>query len=318
MIREINIKELKLNLGEKVKGYIKILDTETRVPVTIINGKKPGKTMVITSGIHGCEYDGIKAAMEISQEINAEDVSGKIIIFHPINISAFENRSERIVPEDGKNLLRVFPGNKNGTLSEKIAYVLSNDFLKEADFYLDIHGGDVHESVIPHIYYPGKAKESIIKESIKLAKAFDLKYFIKSNTTNGTYTSAAINFDVPSILVERGGLGICNEESVKAYKKDILNVLIELDILKGEKAEKEFLPEEITEARYIDSEYAGCWSYYVKAGDKIKKGQKLGEIRDYFGELIDTYYAEFDGVVLYNTVAFYVAKDSSLIAYGKI
>ncbi|MCR4944711.1 MAG: succinylglutamate desuccinylase/aspartoacylase family protein [Clostridium sp.] len=318
MIKELDAYELKISIEEKVRGYLKIIDTGLKVPVTIINGKKPGKTIVITSGVHGCEYEGIKAAMELSEEINPREVSGKIIIFHPINISAFESRSAGIVPEDKKNLLRVFPGNKNGTVSEKIAYVLSNEFLKEADYYLDIHGGDVYEDLIPHIYYPGKAKESIIKESIELAKAFDVKYYIKSNTTNGTYTSAAINYDVPSILIERGCLGVCGEEDVKAYKKDILNALIELNILSGEKTIKDFSPQEITDARYIDSKNSGCWIRYVKAGDNIKKGQKLGEIKDYFGQLIDTCYAEFDGVVLYNTAAFYVDKGSSLVAYGKI
>ena len=56
----------------------------------------------------------------------------------------------------------------------------------------------------------------------------------------------------------------------------------------------------------------------VKAGQIIKEGEKLGEVTDYFGNIIDTYYAKFDGIVLYNTVAYSVTKDSSLIAYGKI
>ena len=58
------------------------------------------------------------------------------------------------------------------------------------------------------------------------------------------------------------------------------------------------------------------WTAYNK-GKTIKKGEKLGEISDYFGNIIDTYYAEFDSTVLYNTVAYSVSKGSSLVAYGR-
>ena len=288
------------------------------MPVTIINGEKEGKTMLITAGVHGCEYPCIKTAIELAREIDPKKVVGQIIIVHPVNIQGFVGRNAAIVPEDNKNILRVFPGDKNGTISEKIAYVISNELQAKADFYLDIHGGDVHEDLLPHIYYPGAADEKIVQASIEMARCFNVPYYVKSNTTNGTYTSAAIRKSIPSLLIERGGCGLCKEDDVKAYKNDIMNVLSYLNILEHEIIEKEFEAKEINEAIYLDALNDGCWTCLVKAGEEIVKGQKLGEVTDYFGNIIDTYYAEFDSVVLYNTVAFSVTKSSSLIAYGKI
>ena len=318
MKNELMIQELKAKTGEKKQGFIKILDTETKMPVTIINGEKEGKTMLITAGVHGCEYPCIKTAIELAREINPKKVAGQIIIVHPVNIQGFVGRNVAIVPEDNKNILRVFPGDKNGTISEKIAYVISNELQAKADFYLDIHGGDVHEDLLPHIYYPGAAEENVVEASIEMARCFNVPYYVKSNTTNGTYTSAGIRKSIPSLLIERGGCGLCKEEDVKAYKNDIMNVLSYLNILEHEIIEKEFEAKEINEAIYLDALNDGCWTCLVKAGEEIVKGQKLGEVTDYFGNIIDTYYAEFDAVVLYNTVAFSVTKSSSLIAYGKI
>lgn len=317
-MKELVIQDLKAKVGEKIQGFINILDTETKMPITIINGEKEGKTMLITAGVHGCEYPCIKTAIELAKEIDPKKVSGQIIIVHPVNIQGFEGRVAAIVPEDNKNILRMFPGNKNGTISEKIAYVISNELQELSDFYLDIHGGDLHEDLLPHIYYPGAAEKNIIEASIEMAKSFNVPYYVKSNTTNGSYTSAAIRRGIPSLLIERGGCGLCKEEDVLEYKNDILNVLSNLDILECKITENKILPKEIKEAVYLDSPRNGCWTCFVKAGDKINKGQKLGEISDYFGNIIDTFYAEFDSVVLYNTVAFSVIKDNSLIAYGKI
>lgn len=302
--------------GEKKQGFVKILDTKYNMPITIINGIHEGKTILITAGVHGGEYPCIKTAMDLAKEIDPNEVSGQIILVHPVNVAGFIGRNTAVMPVDNKNILRVFPGDQNGTISDKIAYFITHELQDQSDFYLDLHGGDINEDLLPHIYYPGVGEEWVVKTSKKIAKLFDVPYYIKSNTRNGTYTSAALR-GVPSLLIERGGCGLCKEEDVKAYKKDILNVLSALEFIKKEITEKQYEPVEIYEAEYIEALNSGCWICYVKAGETIKEGQKLGEVMDFFGNIVDTYYAKYDGIVLYHTVAFSVTESSSLIAYGK-
>lgn len=305
-------------MNNKIQEFIHILDTEIKIPITVINGAEKGKTILVTAGIHGCEYVGIKTAMELGKEIKPEDVKGRIIIIHPVNIEGFIERSAGIVPMDKKNLLRVFPGDENGSISEKIAFVVSRDFISKADFYFDLHGGDIHEDLFPHIYYPGKADKEVMEKSIEMAKAFDVKYYIKSNTTNGTYTSAAINYKVPSILVERGCKGNCKDEEVESYKRDMLNAFSSLKVLKVEKSKRVNTPKEIYETRYIDSEENGVWISNVNAGELINKGDVLGVITDFFGNTIKTYYSELNGIVLYKNASLATKKGEALIAYGQI
>lgn len=317
MNKEINICGLKAACGEKVQGFVKILDTETKMPVTIINGKKSGKTILLTAGIHGGEYPCIKTAIELSKEIDPCDVSGTIIIVHPVNTQGFIGRCAAIIPEDNKNLNRVFPGNENGTLSDKTAYVITNEFQSIADFYVDMHGGDLHESLYSYVYYPGIGNEEVVQQSKEIAEKVNVDYMVKSSATTGAYNSAAI-LGTPSILIERGGCGLCKREDVDAYKKDLYTILKSLEVLQDSDEVVNETPYEITEVKYIDSEHDGCLDMYVNSGEKIKQGQKLYEVTDFFGNILTEHNAEFDGVVLYNTVSYAISENASIIAYGKL
>lgn len=317
MREEFSICGLAIEAGRKIQDYIKILDTETSKPVTIINGKNEGKTVVITAGIHGAEYTCIKTAIELSNEIDPEMVNGQIVIVHPVNMQAFEARCAAVVPEDNKNLNRVFPGNKNGSISEKIAYVLTHEFHDKADFYFDLHGGDLHEELHPYIYYPGKCDDEISEKSKEIASIFNVDYMVKSSATSGAYNSAAIR-GVPGVLVERGGAGCYHRVDVDNYKNDMLRALKALGVLNGDYEKPEKVPVEIDNVRYIDSEVNGCLEVFVDAGDKVKKNDKLYEITDLFGNVLDTYYAEFNGVVLYSTISLAINKGQSIIAYGQL
>ena len=95
---------LKAERGQKLQTYIPVLDSNTKIPITIINGQNDGPTLLITAGIHGGEYPGIAAAIEISQAIEPEVISGCLIIIHPVNIRSFWERSAFVTPDDGKNL----------------------------------------------------------------------------------------------------------------------------------------------------------------------------------------------------------------------
>ena len=133
------------NPGTKTNGNAAILDSGYSMPTTVINGSFEGPTMLITSGVHGSEYPCIETAIEISREINPAEIHGQIVIIHPVNTHAFIQRRMYVVPQDGKNINRMFPGKKDGTLAEQTAYVISEEFQSKADYQMDLHGGDVPE-----------------------------------------------------------------------------------------------------------------------------------------------------------------------------
>ena len=82
--------------GEKASGFLSVADGEFQLPVTILNGEEPGKTVLITAGIHAEEYVGIQAAVELADRLKTEKIAGTVVIVKVINREAFENRQFRI------------------------------------------------------------------------------------------------------------------------------------------------------------------------------------------------------------------------------
>ena len=311
---EFKLGNIVCKLGEKVSGFWDIEGYS--IPTTIINGKKSGKIVAISSGIHNCEYVGIQSAIELSQEIDPVNINGTVIIFHPVNYSGFFHKIPAVMPEDNKNLNRAFPGIENGSTADKIAYHFSKFLYPQLDFFIDLHGGDLYERATNFVYSPGIGDNKVIEVSHEVAQVLSVPYRVRSSAKTGAYNSAAIQ-GVPSMLIERGGNGLWNNEEVKEYKKDILSVLGYfniIDILN----EKNLNQKEISIAEYISSEVDGFWYPRYKAGEKFNEGDLLGEIKDCFGNIITSYYAEFDGVILYGVFSLAIKKSEEILAYGKI
>lgn len=304
--------------GDKARGYVTVLDTDTAMPVTLINGEKQGKTVLITAGIHGSEYPGILTAVRLGAELDPKDISGRVILIHPVNFQAFSERCAAVVPEDGKNINRMFPGNKNGSIAEKIAYVIAHEFFGQADYYLDLHGGDLYEALTPYAYFSGNCAPEVVRESRAMGEVLDLPYMVNCMETAGAYGCAAAR-GIPALLIERGGGGLCLEADVEKYMLDVKRVLKRLELLAGEGlAFSHKAPLELTNVCYTEARREGCWLPDVTAGQKIRKGDKLGETTDIFGRALDTYFAEFDGVVLYLCSSLSAPKGIELVAYGEL
>ena len=317
MSETLNVCGLRIERGEKLRTFLPVPDSSVKMPITIINGTGDGPTLLITAGIHGGEYPGIAAAMELGRDIAPEDVSGCLIMIHPVNIQGFWARREFIVPEDGKNLNRVFPGDPLGTLADKTAYLISSNFFTIADFYVDMHSGDIHESLHPYVYYPGQPTTEVEEKSRSVAKVLDMEYMVRSLATGGAYNYAA-STGLPSILIERGGAGLCLHEDIEAYKDDVRNILRKLGMFALPVKPRRHYPRDVENLIYLESMEPGCWLHHIHSGDFVEEGQILGRITDLFGNTLTTYYAEQTGVVLYICPALSAPKGTVLVAYGTI
>lgn len=318
MKAELRLGHLCAPRGTKLQGMVEIYETGLSFPVTLVNGNKEGKTVLLTGGIHGAEYPGIQTIIELAAELSPEETSGRLILIHPVNTEAFRKRVSEVVPQDGKNLNRVFPGNKEGTVTEQIAHFITYECQSQADFYIDLHGGDLYEQSTHFVYYPGMAAEEVMMASREIAKALETNYMVRSRATTGAYNSAAVR-GLPSLLIERGGRGSWTQEEIISYKRDIKAALHALGVLEAAEYAiyKEKETTDITKAVYLESKLEGCWYPAVSAGEYVEKGQLLGSIKDFFGKPLETYYAEISGIILYMTTTLSVNVDSPLIAYGE-
>ena len=299
-------------------GYLELGQGEFRLPAAVLHGTRPGKTMLITAGVHGGEYVGIQAAIELSQKLKIQKVAGTIIIVKVINVPAFERRNGSMGLTDGKNLNREFPGNPKGTEMERLAWAVSHELQPAADYYIDLHSGDDYEQLTSYVYYAGMADEKTVSQSRRMAEQVDVPYMVRSNVASGGAYNYAASQGIPSILIERGGMGAWTSEEVRSTRRDVRNILCHLGIYQGKKDYRTYYPLDVTDICYQDASRDGLWYPFKKPGDMIREGEILGEVRDYEGGLLELSVAEYDGVILYQTGTLQVLGDGPMIAYGKI
>lgn len=310
----LSVGELSAAAGSKVQGYLEVAGTPVKMPITLINGVNEGKTVVITGGTHGGEYPGVEASIRLAKSIQPADISGQLIIVHPVNVPAFQAKLQYVGPYDGLNLNREYPGLATGTVTQRIAYTISSQLFSQADFYMDLHGGDIHESLTPFVIYSKLGDEAQTALSLEASKALGVKYVVGSVSSNGTFGCAA-TMGVPGFLGEIGNCGLWSEEEVKQYMDGVTNVLRLLKVLPGEVVENKDAVV-VDHMTGLNAEQTGCWYPCVKINDVVKKGQKLGEIRDYFTNVLGEYFAPCDGVMLYVISSLPINAGDPIIAIG--
>ena len=313
-----HLKNITVQPGKKWSGELELANGDIRLPATVLHGHGTGKTMLITAGVHAGEYVGIQAAIELSQKLKIEKVNGTIIIIKVMNRPAFEARNGSMGLDDGKNLNREFPGNPDGTEMERLAWAISQELQPAADYYIDLHSGDDYEKLIPYVYYAGAAAGEVVSLSRQMAEQVDVPYMVKSNVASGGSSNYAASQGIPSILIERGGMGDWTYEEVRSTRRDVRNILCHLGIYQGLKDFRTYYPLDVADVRYQDAEENGLWYPFKKVGDMIQEGDILGEVRDYEGNVKEVSVAEFDGVLLYQCGTLQVLGNGPMVTYGRI
>lgn len=304
--------------GTRVSGFLSLANGEFSLPVTILNGERPGKTVLITAGIHSGEYVGIQSAIELSNKLKIEKIAGTVVIVKVINREAFEKRKGSMGMEDGKNLNRVFPGSPEGTQTERLAWGIEKELFPIADYYIDLHSGDDFEQLTPYVYYAGVASEQVVKMSREMAEQADLPYMVCSTVGSGGCYNYAAALGIPSILIERGGMGAWSQEESHSTRRDVRNILCHLGVYLGQKDYRTYYPLEVKDIVYQGATYGGLWYPSKAPGDMIRPGEVLGMVRDYEGQVLEVCRAETEGVILYQTGSLQVEEGGPMITYGKI
>lgn len=311
---------LKEREGAKERTLTTVTGGRAILPVTEITGTRNGPSVLITAGIHGGEYPGMVATMEISKELSPEDIAGRVTFIHSANPCAFWARRPELNEEDKKNLNREFPGTPHGSPTQKLAWHLMQNYILRADYYMDLHSGDIHEDLCPHVYYSRACTPEVSKASKRMALHVDVPYMVPSMAAGGAYNCGALHH-VPSILIERGGNGICRREDIDGFKADIRRILHHLGVLVSSSVPITRIRHDIQEVRkviYVMAREDSCWLSPYKQGDRIAKGAVLGESTNLFGDTRHTYLAEEDGVMLYLNTSLALLKGKVAAAYAVV
>ena len=320
-----------VSAGETYRGELKVPNgddgIDSFIPITVHHGANPGPVLSLIAGIHGSEYSPILAMQELAELIDPSQMSGTLVIVHIANMPAFTGRTIYFGPNDLKNLNRSFPGDINGTITERIAFTLKNEVMMRADYLVDIHSGDANESLRPSYsaYYAEAGGNKVVEESRRLAVAFGLETIVQfagsyDSIEDAIYTSAqAVTLGIPAIDIESGELGRIDDQYIDPITVGALNIMRELDMITGG-PELPVNPLVISDRTRVFSNHDGIFyaDPKVKAGDYITAGTRLGLITDYHGKELETISAPSAGVLLILFGTPPVNKGDNVVVIGRL
>lgn len=301
------IGRMEVGPGEMKSGYLAVPEQDglgASIPLTVINGIKKGKILALVAGVHGYEYPPILALYRLKREIDPQSLSGTLILIHIANLHAFQKRIIYYNPYDWKNLNRVFPGSLEGTISQRIAHVLTEEVVERCDYLIDLHCGDGNEALVPYSYWMVSGDEKVDEVSKRMVLAFGIKHIIidKTRTKDISYSkylgNTAVLRSKPAITTESGYLGRTDEESIVRNVRGILNVM---KLFKMNEGQPELTPDPVWIDQYevVYSDMDGLFYPCTKMGYHVRKGEKVGFITDYLGTLKQELKAPFSGMILY-------------------
>lgn len=304
---QIKVGEIVAVPGQRVTGYLTIpdsIDEGTTVPVSVIQGVKPGPTLALISGTHGYEYAPILALQKVAALLEPQNMSGTIIIVHVANMPSFLKRTIYYSPVDGKNLNRAYPGDPAGTVSERIAHQITTQVIDQADYVVDMHSGDGNEALRPYIYMPKTGQAKLDTAIKRMALAFGLDHIIiderpVSEPENSVFTDmTALSRGIPAMTTEVGRLGLTPDELVQKNIDGAINLARHLGLVEGEVIRTSGVVW-LGEYTVLTSPETGVFKAAVQDGYTVAKGGVLGHLTDVFGTPIATITAPFAGIVNY-------------------
>lgn len=267
--------------------------TKLKIPIIIESAKIDGPVVLFSAGIHGDEINGVEIVRQlIIQKIN-KPTTGTIICIPIVNMFGFVNKSREF--PDGRDLNRVFPGSKTGSLASRFAYHILKEIMPNVDYAVDFHAGGASRFNAPQIRVAQNNAE--LK---KLADIFNAPFTLYSKNILGSFRNASEKLNVQMLLFEGGkSLDINNsiaEEGVNGVKR----LLFHLNMLnpKTNVTEQKNPTIYIEKSGWIRAKCSGLLHDYNMIGTFVKKGVVLGIITDPFGKFVQKVKAPNDGYII--------------------
>ncbi|OGG54430.1 MAG: hypothetical protein A3F84_06720 [Candidatus Handelsmanbacteria bacterium RIFCSPLOWO2_12_FULL_64_10] len=304
----MNIQDLdvsRLPRGRKETGWLKVASRpdggDWRLPFLCVTGAEAGPALLVIAGVHGDEYEGVEAIPGVFSRIDPKALRGTLLTVPVCNVPAYE-AATRSSPLDGLNLARVFPGDANGSVTQRIAFWVTERLLKGADLLIDLHSGGVTYHMPTLVGY-SHSEDELGRRSLAAARDFGapILWGHPPPVPPGRSISAAVDLGVPWLYAEAAGGGFARPEDVALYRDGVLRVMQGLDMLEGEPEPRPATHHLIGSGdldRVILAPVAGYYRTEVGLLDEVKAGQRLGIVQDFFGRVTAEVRADRDGLVI--------------------
>lgn len=273
--------------GAITRGHVELgsyPDGPITSAVMVATGRHDGPTLWVQAGVHGPEVVGQLSIARFLRSLDLGALRGRIVCLMVANPLGFRGYN-RLTPQDGMNLNRVFPGKPDGTVSEQLAHRVLELAIQTGDVLMDLHsGGDLTITPFYVIYPKGPEAASARAASLSRDVGSRFQWGSDEDWMNGSFITNAVRQGKPALIVESGG-------GARVWDEDLRNMQTALDgLCRG----MEMLPGDVpavSDIRYggnavhLKSGAGGFWHPLVAPGDDVVAGQELGHVLDIWGDV---------------------------------
>lgn len=289
----------RLSFDDRVKdhGYI---------PVNVLKGHKEGPTLLILAAVHGDEYEGVQTVIQLLRKLTVQDIRGTLLLVPVANVSSYFHGSRTSVI-DGGNLARAFPGKKDGSYTERLAWHLNEALLDRSDFLLDLHSGGSHYAIPAMVGYHHRLEDGAPCQSWQAAENFGMPVIWgHEHVPPGRTVSAATEKNIPWLYTEGYGGKRVRAEEQQLYEAGALRLMHFLNMLcsPDKWIDKEVSPIHhrlLGDGNLDKGATAECNGFFipeVSLLDQVAEGDLIGRIVDWVGQDLQLIHAETDGFVM--------------------
>jgi len=266
-----------------------------RIPVTILNGTKPGPTVFLSAAIHGDELNGIEVVREVAQEWGHSDVCGTIVCLPVLNVQGFTTQA-RYLPIYERDLNRAFPGKQNSTSANRIAHEIYRNFIEPCDFGLDFHTSTRGRTNMLHV------RADMSDERVeRLARAFGTNLIIAGEGSPGMLRRAATEDEIPTVTIEMGEAHRFERALIDHALDGVRSVFAEYGIYEQETVRWPGWQTTIgasSEKTWIRADAGGIVEMNCERGDLVHSGETICRITNPFKSEATVVDAPFTGLLV--------------------
>ena len=196
-----------------------------------------------------------------------------------MNIFGFLNLRREF--PDGRDLNRMFPGTKHGSLASRFAFQFVKKILPLANFCLDFHTGGASRFNAPQI----RVKRGD-EQSLKYARIFSAPFTIHSKTITKSYRETCAKKGIPVLLFEGGKSQDSNKDVAKHGVEGAMRILSFLEMLNPKFEYPDAIGETVVieNTNWMRAKYSGLLHIKIPCGKHVEKGEYIGTITDPYGK----------------------------------
>jgi len=270
-------------------------DPVADLPIVAVVGRHPGPVFIAVAGVHGDEYEGPQALWRAIADLRPDEMHGTLVAM-PICNPWAAAAGIRETPEaiDGVNLARTFPGDANGTPTQRLAAALLACIVRlRPALFLDLHSGSTRARYHPVVGVRRRLGDEA--RSRAAARAFGLSTLWELKDHRGTFNAETARLGIPTVGVEMTGAGGALEADIAADHAGVLNLLRWLRVLRDRPAPEIAGPfRRITE---LNAPADGFAQPLHDLGDEVASGEPLVRVLTQFGDTAAVVAAPHAGTV---------------------